>query len=53
MENGAASVEIANLALGKHSLKVIYFGDSNYINNTKEVEFNIKNSLSSITINQH
>ena len=51
LENGAASVEIANLALGKHSLKVIYFGDSNYINNTKEVEFNIKNSLSSITIN--
>ena len=51
LENGAASVEIANLALGKHSLKVIYFGDSNYTNNTKEVEFNIKNSLSSITIN--
>ena len=51
LENGAASVEITNLALGKHSLKVIYSGDSNYINNTKEVEFNIKNSLSSITIN--
>ena len=51
LENGAASVEIANLSLGKHTLKVIYFGDSNYINNTKEVEFNIKNSLSSITIN--
>ena len=51
LKNGAASVEIANLGLGKHSLKVIYSGDSNYINNTKEVEFNIKNSLSSITIN--
>ena len=51
LKNGAASVEIANLSLGKHSLKVIYSGDSNYINNTKEVEFNIKNSLSSITIN--
>ena len=32
-------------------LKVIYSGDSNYTNNTKEVEFNIKNSLSTITIN--
>ena len=51
LKNGAASVEIANLGLGKHSLKVIYSGDSNYINNTKEVKFNIKNSLSSITIN--
>ena len=51
LKNGATSVEIANLGLGKHSLKVIYSGDSNYINNTKEVEFNIKNSLSSITIN--
>ena len=51
LKNGAASVEIAKLGLGKHSLKVIYSGDSNYINNTKEVEFNIKNSLSSITIN--
>ena len=51
LKNGAANVEIANLGLGKHSLKVIYSGDSNYINNTKEVEFNIKNSLSSITIN--
>ena len=51
MKNGTASVEIANLALGKHTLKVIYSGDSNYTNNTKEVEFNIKNSLSSITIN--
>ena len=51
LKNGAASVEIANLGLGKHSLKVIYSGNSNYINNTKEVEFNIKNSLSSITIN--
>ena len=51
MKNGTASVEIANLTLGKHTLKVIYSGDSNYTNNTKEVEFNIKNSLSSITIN--
>ena len=51
LKNGTASVEIANLALGKHTLKVIYSGDSNYTNNTKEVEFNIKNSLSSITIN--
>ena len=37
LENGAASVEIANLALGKHSLKVIYFGDSNYINKIKVI----------------
>ena len=51
LKNGTASVEIANLTLGKHTLKVIYSGDSNYTNNTKEVEFNIKNSLSSITIN--
>uniref|UniRef100_UPI000370F98C Ig-like domain repeat protein n=1 Tax=Methanobrevibacter smithii TaxID=2173 RepID=UPI000370F98C len=51
LKNGTASVEIANLALGKHTLKVIYSGDSNYTNNTKEVEFNIKNSLSTITIN--
>ena len=51
MKNGTASVEIANLTLGKHTLKVIYSGDSNYTNNTKEVEFNIKNSLSTITIN--
>ena len=51
MKNGTASVEITNLTLGKHTLKVIYSGDSNYTNNTKEVEFNIKNSLSSITIN--
>ena len=51
LKNGTASVEIANLTLGKHTLKVIYSGDSNYTNNTKEVEFNIKNSLSTITIN--
>ena len=51
LKNGTASVEITNLTLGKHTLKVIYSGDSNYTNNTKEVEFNIKNSLSSITIN--
>ena len=50
LANGIASIEIDNLTLGKHSLKVIYSGDSNYINNTKEVEFNIKNSLSNITI---
>ncbi len=50
LANGIGSIEIANLTLGKHSLKVIYSGDSNYINNSKEIEFNIKNSLSNITI---
>lgn len=46
LKNGTASVEIANLTLGKHTLKVIYSGDDKYTNNTKTLEFNIKNSLS-------
>ncbi len=39
-------LEIPNLELGKHTLKVIYSGDDKYTNNTKTLEFNIKNSLS-------
>ena len=55
LKNGEAILEIPNLELGKHTLKVIYSGDDKYTNNTKTLEFNIKNSLSKteITINKN
>ena len=50
LNNGIATVTISDLSLGNHSLKVIYSGDNNYNNNTADITFSIKNSLSKTVI---
>ena len=50
LNNGVATITIPNLTLGNHSLRVIYSGDSNYNNNSVDMVFNIKNSLSKTVI---
>lgn len=50
LNNAMATVTIPGLALGNHTLKVIYKGDNNYNGNTLEMMFSIKNSISTTIV---
>lgn len=48
--NQSSTLTIPNLSVGEHNLTVIYSGDDNYINQTIQIGFSIKNAISSIII---
>ncbi|WP_296874301.1 Ig-like domain-containing protein [uncultured Methanobrevibacter sp.] len=48
--NQSSTLSIPNLSVGEHNLTVIYSGDDNYINQTIQIKFSIKNAISGITI---
>ena len=48
--NESSSIIIPDLAAGEHDLTVIYTGDDNYINQTINMKFSIKNAISQTRI---
>lgn len=51
LANGSAGIDVPDLGLGEHHLTVTYSGDGNYSNQTINMAFHIKNSLSWTAIN--